>query len=118
MNRQRDILQCHYTGKPKCRMVKPDDGFVGVGHRHTGSFKRWAGQQTGSSGCLESVGQLEHIITKHVEVGLGARQSGWQRCQDDDSGVRFFCQEIGKFLTELNLRHNHFDALFFDFFNQ
>ena len=69
VDREGDIFQCNDTGKTKGGVVEANDWIRGCWHRHVGSFRRQP------LGGFQRVGQLEHIITEHVEIGLGSRKT-------------------------------------------
>src|SRR5689334_11872382 len=64
-------------------------------------------------GSFQGVGQLDHIITKHVEIGVGPRQAPGKRRQDDHTCTRFPGQEFRQPLAQLNLGDDRFHLLFF-----
>ena len=61
---------------------------------------------------------MEHIITDHVEVGLGTRQASGQGRQDGDARARFSGEQLRDFLIQLHLGHNDADVISFDGFDQ
>ena len=65
-----------------------------------------------SSG-LERVGQLEHIITEHVEIGLRLGKTAGKRREHNDPDPRFFRQELGKLLAQLDFGYDRPNPLFF-----
>src|SRR5690349_16538290 len=64
-------------------------------------------------GSLQSIRQLEHIITEHVEIGVCPGQAAGQRGQYDDAGACFPCEQFRHPLTELDLGDDGFDPLLF-----
>ena len=50
-------------------------------------------------------------MAKHVEVGLGSRQTARHRRQDDDVGLGFSRQQLRQSLAELNLGGDNPDIL-------
>ncbi len=67
---------------------------------------------------FQGLGQLEHIIAEHVEVGLGARQASWKRGQHGDMGSGFPCQELRDFLIELHLGNDNPNVVALDSFDE
>ena len=66
-----------------------------------------------SSG-LERVGQLEHIIAKHVEIRLRLGKTAGKRGEHNNPDARFLCQELGKLLAQLDFRYHRPNPLFLD----
>ena len=118
-NGQGDVLQGHDTGKTEGGMVETNNG---MGHARRCTLKMLVCRSMSGwlrrSGLLKRLGQLEHIIAEHVEVGLGPRYASGQGRQHGDAGTGFPRQQLWNLLIQLYLGDNHADVVSFDGFDQ
>src|SRR5689334_24224605 len=115
MNGEGNVLERNDARKSKRGVFKPNNRFLSVyGHGVGDPSAVTETSSTGLLGLAQSVGQLEHIIAEHVEVGLCSRQAARQGGQYDDPGTGFFREERRKLLAELDFRDDDGDTVLFD----
>jgi hypothetical protein len=116
MNLERDILKCNHTREPKGGMIEVNDGerltcHVGEDSSQSKPLGMDAYQPLG---WIQRVGQLEHIITEHVEISVRVREASWESGKHNHSGAGLFSQELRNPLAQLNFRNNDLDPVIFD----
>ena len=62
-------------------------------------------------GGLQDIGQLEHIMTEHVEIGVSSRHAARERGQYDNASARLPGEQFRQPLTELDLGDDGFHPL-------
>jgi hypothetical protein len=65
-------------------------------------------------GHFQRIGQLEHIITEHVDIGLCIREASRESGEHYHPRTGFLGQQIRDLLTQLDFRDHDLNPFIFD----